>query len=86
MGFFGCLRFGFEELVCGGLGAWMNASPTVFAQIMGGVDATELSRAAARYPMFRVSKSMSVYDHFAAMVFAQLTYRESLRAIETCLG
>jgi len=29
---------------------------------------------------------MSVYDHFGAMVFAQLTYRESLRAIETCLG
>lgn len=28
---------------------------------------------------------MSAYDHFAAMVFAQLTYRESLRGIEACL-
>src|SRR5882724_2501081 len=64
----------------------MNAFPTVFAQIMSGIDATELPRAASRYPMPRVSKSMSVYDHFGAMVFAQLTYRESLRAIETCLG
>jgi hypothetical protein len=36
--------------------------------------------------MPRVSRSLSVYDHFAAMIFAQLTYRESLRGIEACLG
>ena len=36
--------------------------------------------------MARASRSLSPYDHFAAMVFAQLTYRESLRGIETCLG
>ncbi|MDR1009961.1 MAG: DUF4372 domain-containing protein, partial [Opitutaceae bacterium] len=29
---------------------------------------------------------MSAYDHFAAMIFAQLTYRESLRDIEACLN
>jgi hypothetical protein len=64
----------------------MQKVPTVFAQIMAGVDATELARAAAQYPMPRVSKSLRPYDHFAAMVFAQLTYRESLRAIEACLS
>lgn len=47
--------------------------------LMAGVDATELARAAAQFPMPRASKSLRPYDHFAAMVFAQLTYRESLR-------
>src|ERR1035437_1148798 len=64
----------------------MKNSPTVFAQVMAGLDATELARAAARFPMPRVSKTLRVYDHFAAMVFAQLTYRESLRGIEACLN
>lgn len=64
----------------------MNAPPTVFAQILAGVDPTELARAAAKFPMPRASRTMRVYDHFAAMVFAQLTYRESLRSIETCVN
>jgi IS4 transposase len=64
----------------------MNNNPTVFAQIMAGIDPTELARAAARFPMPRASKTLRAYDHFAAMVFAQLTYRESLRGIETCLS
>ena len=63
----------------------MKNAPTVFAQIISGLDATELARAAARFPMPRASKTLRAYDHFAAMVFAQLTYRESLRGIETCL-
>ena len=63
----------------------MNNAPTVFAQIMAGLDATEVTRAAARFPMPRASKTLRPYDHLAAMVFAQLTYRESLRGIETCL-
>lgn len=63
----------------------MNNAPTVFAQIMAGLDPTEVTRAAARFPMPRASKTLQPYDHLAAMVFAQLTYRESLRGIETCL-
>lgn len=35
--------------------------------------------------MPRASRALSAYDHFAAMVFAQLTYRESLRGIVACL-
>ena len=63
----------------------MNNAPTVFAQIMAGLDPTEVARAAAQFPMPRASKTLQPYDHLAAMVFAQLTYRESLRGIETCL-
>jgi IS4 transposase len=63
----------------------MNPGPTVFAQVLAGLNQMELSRAAGRFPMPRASRSLSVYDHFAAMVFAQLTYRESLRDIEACL-
>jgi len=36
--------------------------------------------------MRRDARALSAKDHFAAMVFAQLTYRESLRDIEACLG
>lgn len=36
--------------------------------------------------MARETRALSAYDHFAAMIFAQLTYRESLRDIEACLG
>lgn len=64
----------------------MTPGPTVFAQILAGLNRMELARAASRFPMPRASRSLSVHDHFAAMVFAQLTYRESLRAIEACLG
>jgi hypothetical protein len=63
----------------------MNPPPTVFAQIVAGLNAMELARAAAKFPMPRASRSLSAYDHFAAMVFAQLTHRESLRDIEACL-
>jgi hypothetical protein len=34
--------------------------------------------------MPRASRSLTAYDHLAAMVFAQLTHRESLRGIEAC--
>jgi hypothetical protein len=64
----------------------MQPGPTVFAQVLAGLNRMELTRSAARYPMPRASRSLSAYDHFAAMVFAQLTYRESLRGIEACLS
>jgi IS4 transposase len=66
-------------------GTGVNPGPTVFSQIMAGMNQMELARAAARFPMPRASRSLTPYDHFAAMVFAQLTFREGLRGIETCL-
>ena len=63
----------------------MNHRRTVLAQILRGLDAKEFARCAARYPMRRDTTAITAFDHFATMVFAQLTYRESLRDIEACL-
>jgi len=63
----------------------MNPGPTVFSQILAGIDPKEVARAAARFPMPRASRSLTAYGHFATMVFAQLTHRLSLRDIEACL-
>ena len=64
----------------------MYQGRTVLAQILDGLEVKEFSRCAIRYPMPRDTPTLSAYDHFATMVFAQLTYRESLRDIEVCLG
>jgi len=63
----------------------MKLRRTVLAQILGGLAVVEFARCAARYPMRRGTSAISAFDHFATMVFAQLTYRESLRDIEACL-
>jgi hypothetical protein len=63
----------------------MNTGKTVLAQVLTGLSGEEFSRCARRYPMPRDTPALSAYDHFATMVFAQLTYRESLRDIEACL-
>lgn len=64
----------------------MNSGKTVLAQVLTGLSGKEFSRCAARYPMRRGTTALSAYDHFVTMVFAQLTYRESLRDIEVCLN
>ncbi len=42
-------------------------------------------RCVQRYPSKYPAKTFSHLDQFLCMAFAQLTYRESLRDIETCL-
>jgi hypothetical protein len=64
----------------------MNQGRTVFAQIMDGIDRTEFERCAQKFPLVRAPRCFSAYDHFASMVFAQVTYRQSLRDIEVCLN
>jgi hypothetical protein len=63
----------------------MNAGRMVFAQLMGHAPHKEFQKCVARYKGDRYLKSFSCWDQFLAMAFAQLTYRESLRDIETCL-
>lgn len=63
----------------------MNHGKTVLAQILDGMHAEQFRRCAQRHAMVRETRALSAYDHFAVMVFAQLTYRESLRDIEACL-
>ena len=63
----------------------MNSGRTVFAQLMDFIPAHEFRRCVARYRgQYRV-RSFSCWDQFLSMAFAQLTFRESLRDIETCL-
>lgn len=64
----------------------MNSGKTVLAQVLAGLDSKDFYRCASRYPMPRDTPALSAYDHFATMIFAQLTYRESLRDIEACLN
>jgi uncharacterized protein DUF4372/DDE family transposase len=63
----------------------MNAGRTVFAQLMDFIPTYEFRRCVAHYRgQYRV-RSFSCWDQFLSMAFAQLTFRESLRDIETCL-
>ena len=63
----------------------MNLGKTLFAQLMEFVPWTSFARIVARYGGDSRVRSLSCTEQFRAMAFAQLTYRESLRDIETCL-
>ena len=63
----------------------MNLGKTLFAQIMEYIPWTSFARIVARYGGDSRARSLSCTEQFRAMAFAQLTYRESLRDIETCL-
>jgi hypothetical protein len=64
----------------------MQPPPSLFSQITGSLYATEFARAAAQYPGTRPPRGLTAYDHFLALCFGQLTYRESLRDIVACLN
>jgi hypothetical protein len=63
----------------------MNAGRTVFAQLLEHLPHKEFHKCVSRYGGERYAKNFSCWDQYLAMAFAQLTYRESLRDIETCL-
>jgi len=63
----------------------MNAGRTVFAQLIAHLAHTEFQKCVTRYGGDRHHRSLSCFDQYLAMAFAQLTYRESLRDIEACL-
>jgi len=64
----------------------MNSGRTVFAQLIEHLPHKEFHKCVARYRGNRYAKNFSCWDQYLAMAFTQLTYRESLRDIETCLG
>jgi IS4 transposase len=64
----------------------MPSAPTVFSQITAPLFQAEFARCTERFPMPRSSRSFSAFDHFLALCFGQLTYRESLRDVITCLS
>jgi hypothetical protein len=63
----------------------MNSGKTVFSQLMDFLPAYEFRLCVDRYHGNYKVQSFSCWDQFLSMAFAQLTYRESLRDIETCL-
>jgi hypothetical protein len=63
----------------------MYLGKTVFAQLMDFIPAYEFRRCVNRYQGNYKVSNFSCWDQFLCMAFAQLTYRESLRDIETCL-
>jgi len=63
----------------------MNVGRTVFSQLLDSVPMHEFRSAVKRYKGNHRTRSFSSWDQFLCMAFAQLTYRESLRDIESCL-
>ena len=64
----------------------MNSGKTVFAQLIQHLPRYEFNQCVLRYHGNHKVRSFSCMDQFLCMAFAQLTYRESLRDIETCLN
>jgi hypothetical protein len=64
----------------------MTAGETLFAQLMDFVPWSTFARIVERYDGDRRVRTLSCGEQYRAMAFAQLTYRESLRDIETCLS
>jgi hypothetical protein len=63
----------------------MNTGKTIFAQVMSHLPLHEFRKCTQRYQGDYKVKNFSCLDQFLCMGFAQLTFRESLRDIETCL-
>jgi Domain of unknown function (DUF4372)/Transposase DDE domain len=63
----------------------MYSGQLVFSQLMDHLPLHTFRRCVQRYPSKYPTKTFSHLDQFLCMAFAQLTYRESLRDIETCL-
>jgi hypothetical protein len=63
----------------------MNTGRTVFAQLMDLLPLTEFRRCVDRYHGDYKVQTFSCLDQFLCLAFAQLTHREGLRDIETCL-
>jgi hypothetical protein len=64
----------------------MHAGKLVFAQVMEFAPWHTFRRLVAKYRGDFNVRTFSCLDQFLCMAFAQLTYRESLRDIEACLG
>ena len=63
----------------------MFAERYVFSQLMDFIHREQFQRCVRRYRGSYKIKSFSCWDQFLCMAFGQLTYRDSLGDIETCL-
>ncbi len=63
----------------------MNQGQTIFSQIMSYMPKYSFDSYVKKYRGNYKVQSFTCWEQFLVMAFAQLTYRESLRDIETCL-
>jgi hypothetical protein len=63
----------------------MHTGRLIFAQLMDFLPTREFDQCVDRYRGNFRTRRFSCWDQFLCMAFAQLTYRESLRDIQTCL-
>jgi hypothetical protein len=63
----------------------VNQGQTIFSQIMNYIPKHSFNHCVEKYQGNYKVQSFTCWEQFLAMTFAQLTYRESLRDIETCL-
>ena len=63
----------------------MHTGQLIFAQLMEFLPRYEFTKCVQRYQGNRRVRRFRCWDQFLVMAFAQLTFRESLRDIETCL-
>ena len=64
----------------------MYVGKMLFAQLMDFLPWKTFHRIVARYDGDARVRTLSCAEQYRTMVFAQLTYRESVRDIETCLS
>jgi len=63
----------------------MYTGQTVFSQVLTRIPKHQFYKCVEHYRGDHRIRTFSCWDQFLCMAFAQLTYRESLRDIETCL-
>jgi len=63
----------------------MHTGHTVFSQLIDFLPKKQFDRCVRRYRGNYRIKTFSCFDQYLCMAFAQITYRQSLRDIETCL-
>src|SRR6195256_2173140 len=64
----------------------MYSGRTLFSQVIDFVPWTSFDRIVVKYGGDIGVRTLRCTEHFRIMAFAQITYRESLRDIEACLG
>jgi Domain of unknown function (DUF4372) len=64
----------------------MDTGRTLFAHLMDFLPWSTFARLVVRYDGDLRVRSLNCAEQYRAMAFAQLTYRESLHDIETCLS
>lgn len=63
----------------------VNTGKTVFSQLIDYLPQNKFHKCVSRYKGDYRVRNFTCWEQFLCMAFAQLTYRESLRDIETCL-